>query len=158
MNFSIIPKWVWVVLFLAVLGGVAGSGIYAVHSYNKMATSLSTETGEKNNALEANKSLQAEVDRLKQDVLDKQKVNESIAAEQDEKKQELDALSFEFDRVAAERDKARSLALDLVGKVNACNSDEALSTVPTAPDIGLDYAWKTYCTTNPTHDVCKVYK
>lgn len=158
MNFSIIPKWVWVVVALAVLGGVAGSGIYAIHSYNTMATNLSKETGEKNTALEANKTLQTEIDRLKQDVIDKQKVNDEIAQRQAENKEELSTLSFEFDRVAAERDKARAMALDLVGKVNACSPDEALSTVPTAPDIGLDYTWKAYCVANPNQDVCKVYK
>ena len=158
MNFSLASKWVGLLVAGALFLGVAGAGAYAVHSYNKMATELSAQTDEKNAAVEANQTLQNQVERLKQDAIDKQKANESITAQQDETKQELDTLSFQFDKVAAERDKAQSLALDLAGKVNACKQEEALAVVPTAPDVGLDYTWKVYCKTNPTVDVCKVYK
>lgn len=158
MNFSITPKWVWVVVALAVLGGVAGSGIYAVHSYNTMATKLSTETSEKNTALEANKTLQGEIDRLKQDALDKQKVNEGIAAGQAKTAEELKGLSNTLDAAIAERDEARRKAQELAGTTNVCKADDAFSAVPTEPDIGLDYAWKVYCKTNPTDATCKVPK
>lgn len=158
MNFSIIPKWVWVVVALAVLGGVAGSGIYAVHSYNTMATNLSKETGEKNIALEANKTLQVELDRLKQDVLDKQQVNEGIATEKAKTQEELKGLSSNLDTAIAERDEARRKAQELLGVTNVCKDDDAFTVVPTEPDIGLDYAWKVYCKTNPSDASCKVSK
>jgi len=158
MNFSIIPKWVWVVVALAVLGGVAGSGIYAVHSYNTMATKLSTETSEKNTAIEANKTLQGEIERLKQDAIDKQAVNESIAAEKAKTQEELKGLSSNLDVAIFERDEARRKAQELAGTTNVCKADDAFSVVPTEPDIRLDYAWQVYCKTNPNVSVCKVAK
>jgi len=158
MNLSIVPKWVWVVIALAVLGGVAGSGIYAIHSYNDMATKLSEETSKKNTALEANKLLQTEIDRLKQDVLDRQAVNEGIATETAKVQEELKGLSSTLDAAIAERDEARRKAQELSGTTNVCKADDALSTVPTEPDIGLDYAWQVYCKTNPKASVCVVPK
>lgn len=155
MEISIIPKWVWIVVALAVLGGVVGSGIYAVHSYNTMATKLANETSEKDKALEANKTLDEEVNRLKQDALDKSQVNKGIDEGQKQIAALMDGLSSDLEKAIIERDEAkRKLLLDK-GDANLCKADDALATVPTEPDIGLNYAWQVYCKTNPSATACK---
>jgi hypothetical protein len=158
MDISIIPKWVWIVVALAVLGGVVGSGIYAVSSYNDMATRLASETSEKEQALEANKTLDAEVARLKQDVLDKTQVNKGIDEGNKQIAALMNGLSGDLDKAISERDEARrKLSLEK-GGTNACKVEDAFATVPTERDIGLDYAWQVYCKTNPAASACKGVK
>lgn len=155
MDISIIPKWVWIVVALAVLGGVAGAGIYTVHSYNTMATNLANETSEKDKALEANKTLDAEVSRLKQDALDKSQVNKGIDEGQKQIAALMDSLSSDLEKAIVERDEAkRKLSLEK-GSANVCKADDALATVPVEPDIGLNYAWQVYCKTTPSATACK---
>jgi len=158
MDISIIPKWVWLLIALAVLGGVVGSGIYAVHSYNQMTISLAKETSEKNTAIEANKTLDAEITRLKQDVADKAQVNKDIDVGQKQIAALMDGLSSDLEIAVAQRDEARRKLLLDKGGVNMCKADDAFSVVPTERDIGLDYAWKVYCKTNPTATACKGVK
>lgn len=158
MDISVVPKWVWFVIALAVLGGIAGVGIYAVHTYNSMTTKLAQAVHDKNDATEANATLKTENDRLKQDVKDREDTKKNIDESQKQVAAVMDGLSKDLEKAIAERDKARREAQTLAGGVGVCKQDDAFSTVPTERDIGLDFAWAAYCKANPKSQDCLVTK
>ena len=158
MKFELVPKWVWVVIILAVFAGVVGGCIYAVHSYNDMATKLTQETEDKRKAVEANNSLKTEVERLQQDATDRFDANYAIAKQLEEAQAKLALLGTGLGKAIAERDTALDKARKDNGGPNVCKVEDALATVPIGPDVGLQYAWSVYCNANPKATQCTASK
>jgi vacuolar-type H+-ATPase subunit I/STV1 len=146
MKLELIPKWVWLVLLAAVLGGAYFGIGYAVDTYRQMTTELSEEKAKVANLLEINASVNQELIRRIKDDEDRKKTEEAIDQQTTDLLGSVDELGAKLAKAVAERKKLE--------KQLANQSDGSKPPAFEGIPVEIDITWQAYCKVAITDPRC----
>lgn len=146
MKLELIPKWVWLLLLAAVLGGAYYGIGYAVDTYRQMTTELSEEKAKVANLLEINASVNQELIRRVKDDEDRRKTEEAIDQQTTDLLGSVDDLGKQLAAAVAARKK---LEREMANQSNGSNPP-AFNGVP----IEINITWQAYCKVATTDPRC----
>lgn len=146
MKLELIPKWVWLLLLAAVLGGAYFGIGYAVDTYRQMTTELSEEKAKVANLLEINASVNAELIRRVKDDEDRRKTEEAIDQQTTDLLGSVDELGEKLKKAVEARKKLES---ELANQSNG-SKPPVFKGIP----VEIDITWQAYCKVASTDPRC----
>jgi len=147
MKLELIPKWVWLLLLAAVLGGAYFGIGYAVDTYRNMTTELAEEKAKVANLLEINASVNQELIRRVKDDEDRRKTEEAIDQQTTDLLGSVDELGVKLAKAVAERKKLESKLAD---QSNGSNPN-TFRGIP----VEIEITWQAYCKVAPSDPRCE---
>lgn len=133
---GLVPNWVWMLIALAIGGGIYLVVDDYIEDYNTTVKKLSDETAAKDEVLKVNANLNEELKRRVKDEEDRNKINQDIDDETTAANNGIDPLKEKLLSAQEKRD-------ELARKAKERNPELTLG--PEADPSELTLTWQAYC-------------